>query len=245
MVSDHAAALARVRALVEAEPAIAGAPIGTVGWLQRLCSVAIWDLPAWGVAVSLMTDDTSQGLAAASDEMSKAVEELQFVLGEGPCLDALAMRRPVLVPDLSGEPETWWPGYAPAARAHGVRAVFAFPMQVGGARLGVLDVYRNEVGSLSVVELTEALTFAQVATAAVLDGQERSAEGGVVDGLDGAFESRYELHQAQGMIMVQLGISLADAMVRLRAYAYANERSLSLVAADIVARRLTLEKDES
>jgi ANTAR domain len=244
-VTGPRAEFARVRALVDAEPASAGAAAGTAGWLKRLCTVAIWDLPAWGVAVSLMTDGGSTGVAAASDPTSGTVEELQFLLGEGPCLDAYTLRRPVLVTDLAANAASSWPGFTPAAHGYGVRAVFAFPLQVGAARLGALDVYRDRVGSLSVVEFTRALTFAQVVTLALLDGQEQAAAGETLGGLDDALESRYQVHQAQGMVMVQLGINLADAMARLRAYAFANERSLGLVAADIVARRLTLQRDVS
>jgi GAF domain-containing protein len=241
-VNEPGTEVGRVLALVEAQPAAADAALGTAGWLQRLCNVAVSDLPAWGVAVSLMTEERSSGMAAASDATCGSVEELQFLLGEGPFLDAFTLRRPVLVPDLAGDAAAWWPTFAGAAHEYGVRAVFAFPLQVGAARLGVLDVYRDEVGSLSIVELARALTFAQVATTALLDGQERARAGHPPRGIDHALESRYELHQAQGMVMVQLGINLADAMARLRAYAYSHERSLGLVAADVVARRLTLEQ---
>ena len=59
------------------------------------------------------------------------VEELQFSLGEGPSLAAFAARRPVLVPNLIEAATTMWPEYAPAAHGQGLRAVFAFPLQVG------------------------------------------------------------------------------------------------------------------
>lgn len=242
---DPAAEVARVVELVEVEPAADDAAPGTGGWLQRLCCVATRDLPAWGAAVSLVAEQGSLGLAAASDVTSANLDGLQFLLGEGPCMDVLDLRRPVLVPELAGESGRRWPGYSAAAYDHGARSVFAFPLQVGAACAGVLDLYRDRVGSLSTDELTRALTFAQVATTALLDGQLRADRGHTPDGIDDVLDSRYALHQAQGMVMVQLDISLADAMARLRAYAYADERGLDQVAADIVARRLTLEQDQS
>ena len=93
-------------------------------------------------------------------------------MGEGPCLAAFASRRPVLVPNLSEAATTTWPGYGPAAHDHGVRAVFAFPLQVGAARLGALDVYRDQPGALSAWALSRALTYADVAMQTVLDAQE-------------------------------------------------------------------------
>jgi hypothetical protein len=128
-----------------------------------------------------------------------------------------------------------------AAHDHGVRAVFALPLQVGAARLGVMDIFRDEAGSLAIEALRRALTFAEVATATMLDGQ-RSPES-LDNLLLGSVDNRYEVYQAQGMIMVQLGVPLADAMVRIRAYAYAHNRRLNDVAADIVTGKLVLEPD--
>jgi len=147
-VSGSDEQIAVVRALI-AQGDLAGGPPGVVGWLRRLCIVAAQTLPASGVGVSLMGDDGSRGVAAASDLVGEILEELQFALGEGPCIDAFASRRPVLEPDLGKGTAARWPAYAPAAHAHGVCAVFAFPLQVGAARLGVIDVYRRSPGLLS------------------------------------------------------------------------------------------------
>jgi hypothetical protein len=185
-----------------------------------------------------MAEDGVRGVAAVSEPACEPLEELQFTLGEGPCLDAFAGRSPVLVPDLSDGAMRRWPGYAPALHDRGVRAVFAFPLQIGAARIGALDVFRDEPGSLTDGEFRDALTFADVAVTTLLDGQEQAPPGAAADGLDEVMEQRAELFQAQGMVSVQLGISLTDAMARLRAYAYAQDRPLGEVARDVVARRL-------
>jgi hypothetical protein len=137
-----------------------------------------------------------------------------------------------------------WPGYAPAAYDAGVRAVFAFPLQVGAGRLGVLDVFRGRPGSLSADELRQALAFADVAVITLLDGQAQAHPGAAAEGLDEAMDSRAELFQAQGMVMVQLGISLTEALVRMRAHAFAEGRPLADVARDVVARRLRFDRDQ-
>ena len=46
------------------------------------------------------------------------------------------------------------------------------------------------------------------------------------------------VHNAAGAVSVQLGISVTEALIRLRAYAFANDRMLRDVAEDVVARRL-------
>lgn len=223
----------------------AEAPDGVVRALQRLCSAAVGALSASGAGVSVMAEDGARGVAAASDPASEQIEELQFVLGEGPCIDAFASRRPVLVPDLTAEAANRWPAYTPAAHDEGVRAVFAFPLQVGAARLGVLDVFRARAGPLSEDHLRQAFTFTDLAVRTLLDGQDHAIGGAAADGLDEAIEHSPELFQAQGMVMVQLGVSLADALVRIRAYTYAENRRLTEVARDIVARRLRFDPDHS
>jgi len=241
-VTDREQQLAAVRALIAAEPALAPGPTERGDQLRRLCRTAAGTLPALGAAVTVMTAEGMQPMAVASDPQTQALEEQQFSFGEGPCVDAFAGRRPVLEPDLA-RLRVRWPAYTPAAIEGGVRAVFAFPLQIGAARLGVLDVYRDEPGVFSATALLQALTFAEIALEILLDGQAAAGTDRPVQGLESAVESRSELFQAQGMVMIQLHVSLAEAMSRLRAHAYAYDRRLSDVARDVVARRLTLEPD--
>lgn len=179
---------------------------------------------------------------AASSRASQDVEELQFVVGEGPCLDAYRSGGPVLEPDLAAAGGTRWPGYAHGAQELGVRAVFAFPLQVGAARLGALDVYRDRPGALGATTVGTAFDFAELALHWLLDAQHASDDEYAV--IDDALENRMELYQAQGMVMVQLSVDMQTAMARLRAHAYANDLRLSRVAADVVARRMTFEVDD-
>lgn len=232
-----------VRALIELEPPGAGDADGLAGWLQRLCAAAVRALPASGAGVSVIDRRGFTELTAASDAESEYLEELQFTLGEGPCVDALTGRRPVLEPDLGNGATQRWPVYAPAALERGVRAVFAFPLQVGAARLGVLDIYRQQPTGLADSALALALTFADVTVSELLDVQSGLVDGARPDALDEMMSYRTELYQAQGMVMVDLGVSVDEAMVRLRAYAFAHERRLSDVARDVVAGRLRLETD--
>jgi hypothetical protein len=237
------ARLASVQSLIDAEPADPQHPSGTVGALRRLCGAAVKAIPATGVGLSVMTDGGVRGLAAASDAASERIDELEFALGEGPCMEAFASRRPVLEADLAGGGITRWPLYATAAHDQGVRAAFAFPLQIGAARLGVLDLHRSLPGPLSAEELASALSFADVATTMLLDSQEEAQPGAAADGLDEVLSYHYQLHQAQGMVMVQVGVSLAAALALLRAYAYSHDRHLDEVARDVVARTLRLDEN--
>jgi GAF domain-containing protein len=231
---------AQIRILIDGEQPPPG---DEAGLLRRVCAAATHSLAASGAGISVMTEVGERGLYAASDPLAERMEELQFVLGEGPCWDAFASRRPVLVPDLDRESPARWPMYTPAARDGGVRAVFSFPLQMGAVRLGVLDVFRNRTGSLTGDELVNAFTFAEVTVTALLDQHEDAAMKGLEGGLADAVEHRAELFQAQGMVMVQLGVSIGEAMARMRAYAFAHGRRLDEVARDVLARTLQFDRD--
>jgi hypothetical protein len=211
--------------------------------LRRICGAVVEASSASGSGISVMTADGTLGVCAASDPTSERVEDLQFVLGEGPCFDAFTARRPVLMADLSDTRTRRWPLYGPAVRDEGVRAVFAFPLQIGAARLGVLDIFRDRVGPLTGAELQMSFTFAEFIVETLLDMQQDgfSRGGDGTAGLD--MGRRAELFQAQGMVMVQLGVSIGEALVRMRAYAYAENRRLEDVARDVVARRLRWDED--
>ncbi len=234
--------MARVRTLIAGEAETLGDRSALAGWLQRVCRTAARDLPAMGVGISLLTQGNAPLAIATSSEALVPVEELQFVLGEGPCLDACTSRHPVLVPDLSKTAATTWTGYAPAAHALGVRAVFAFPLQVGAAHLGAMDVYRDRPGVLTLGTLSTALTFAEVAMQRLLldAGAGTRSAADLFDDIDG---NRFEVYQAQGMLMAQLDISDEEALSRLRAYTFAHGQRAVDVAREVIERKLTLESD--
>jgi len=220
----------------------AGAPGNVAVMLEQLCKAAVAQLGASGVGVSVMADRGISGFAAASDLPSRELEELQFTLGEGPCVDAFSAGYPVLVPDLSDGVQRRWPMYVAAALERGVGAIFAFPIQVGGSRLGVLDVSRDSPGSMTSQQVGRAVALADTALVLILDGQLRAPVGAVPEGFDQAPGFRAEIAQAQGMIMVQLGVSITEALVRLRAHAYSESRLVGDVARDVVARRIRFDE---
>ena len=69
-------------------------------------------------------DQGPAGLAAATDGPASTMEELQFTLGEGPCVDASVGGRPVLQPELRKTGPSRWPGFGPAAVDAGIEAMY-------------------------------------------------------------------------------------------------------------------------
>ena len=201
--------------------------------LRRVCGQGVTTLPATGAGLSVMGRDKQFSMLTATDPTSERLEELQFVLGEGPCVDAGLTRRPVLVPDLGADALSRWPAYAAAVLQAGIGAVFAFPLQVGATQLGVMDFFRRNPGQLSTAELSRAYALADDAVGILLDSA-----------ADTSLTGPAELFQAQGMVMVQIDGTLTEAMSRIRAHAYAENRRLIDVVNDIVHRKLKFDRYE-
>jgi GAF domain-containing protein len=196
-----------------------------------------------GAGIMLMSGDAPWGSVCTTDERSALIEDLQYELGEGPCVDAFHKDRPVLEPDLA-EPATMrWVAFGAPVLAAGVRAVFGFPMRVGAVRLGALNLYRDRPGPLTDDQHTDALVLAEVAAVWVLSVQAGAVPGELAAELEAGANFPMVVHQAAGMVAVQLGVSVAQALVRLRAHAFAADRPLTDAAADVVARRLRFDPD--
>jgi hypothetical protein len=197
-----------------------------------------------GAALSLLTRSPARETLWATDPTAELLEDLQFTLDEGACMEAAATGSPVLVPDLSGSTNVRrWPVFAAAlAEQSQVAALFALPLQWGAINLGVLDLYRCTPGALSPAQRRDAIRAVDVAALMLLDARTDPANGAAEE-LDAATSARAEIHQATGMVLAQLDISAVDALARLRAHAFVEQRLLIDVARDVVSRRLRFSDD--
>src|SRR5436190_10601241 len=116
---------------------------------KRLCVVGANITKLTGAGIMLMSGDITSGSVCSSNEVSALIEQLQFDLGEGPCVDAYRDDRPVVEADLAAPRRVRWPAFTEPAVAAGVRAIFGFPMQVGAARFGARNPYRDTPGALT------------------------------------------------------------------------------------------------
>jgi hypothetical protein len=212
---------------------------------QQICELCVQMLGITGAGIAMVTSHGHRGVVCATDDRAHHIEDLQLTLGEGPCVDAVQSGAPVLVPDLTDAADLAvdrWPTFLSGAADAGVRAVFAFPLRIGAISVGALDLYRTSPGELSRTELPAALLAADAAALAVLYlfGGE-AAQGGWQG--DGALQ--YQVHQATGMVQVQLGLPTEQAFLALRARAFADGRPLADVATDVVERRLRFSKEDS
>lgn len=238
--------------------------LGGRGDPARACALA---LGAEGVALSLLVGNGRMAEPLwCHPEVSARFEELQFTLGEGPGPDAVRTGSPVMEPDLDRVRPDRWPALLPPARDLGVHGVCCFPLGIGAIRLGVLTVLCDGDRTMSVQQSADATALAAALTGALLNGDGRGQRGedanGDRDGNRDRDESgnggpvlglfldrptglhRAAVHQATGMISVQLGVTMEEALLRLRAHAYGSERPLGEVADDVVARRLRFNNSD-
>lgn len=213
---------------------------------DRLCEACVSLLDVDAAAVSLVFDGANKGTLGSSGGRAREYDELQFILGEGPCLDSVAKQAVVSVSDLADTADQRWPGYGPAMldmRVHGVHAV---PVVVAGEYVGALDLFSAEPGSLNAQQLGGAILAAELAGLHFLDLLDTDLQAAVDKPGSGAWAelnvlSRAEVSQATGMLVAQLGIEPAEALIRLRAHAYATGRPATEVARAILERTLRLE----
>lgn len=195
-----------------------------------------------GLVISLINDSGLELVwSDPSDTTGKAVEDLQYTLGEGPTLDAARTGEPVLVPDLRAVPAHRWPALLPPLLDHPVRALYVLPLQWGVVRLGALTGRRDRPGPLTLDQMSDALALAEAATLMLL-----GPEGARDVGSDSPLPlHRALLHQAVGVLSVRLDVSVDEALARLRAYAFTHERPILEVAYDVLHNRSRLENSSS
>lgn len=216
-----------------------------------LCRTACRRLAVDGVSVTLMAASDGPDRAACpplrqeplatSDDTSAQLEELHLTLGEGPSTEAFVRTAPVLVPDLH-EAARRWPGFAPAALARDVAAIFAVPLHTASVSPGVLTAYRTRPGSLPPQAWADLDIFADLATrllptepAQPLTAETRPRTGSAAE--------RDQVHQAVGMLAVQLGVGLAEAFTRLRAHAMSHDLPLAELARQVITGEVRLAAD--
>ena len=213
---------------------------------DRLCEACVDLFEVDAAAVSLVFEGANTGTLGTSGSAARVLDELQFTLGEGPCLDSVEYETPVLVIDLADPLVLRWPAYRPTMLDHGIHGVFAMPIMVDGRYVGALDLFRAAPGLLSANDLKGALAAAGLAEMALLDIVHSDLRAAVDDPESNAWAdlnllTRVDVSQATGVLVAQLDVEPAVALLRLRAHAYLTGASATSVARDILDHRLRLE----
>lgn len=208
---------------------------------RRLCSTCVELLGVDGASVAVFADATRWGALCSSDALATTLLDLQQTLGEGPTLDAYHAGAPVSEVALGNPQPSRWLAFCGQAHAAGSEAVFAYPLRIGAARLGVLTLHQRRPGPLTTSQHADAVVWADALTEFVLVIQAHAPPRVLAAPLEAVASYHAEVHQAAGMLAARFDISLSEALVRLRAHAYAAERPLADVARQVVAGELRIE----
>ncbi|TFD34125.1 ANTAR domain-containing protein [Cryobacterium cryoconiti] len=204
-----------------------------------LCLPFIDDLGVTGVTIAVFGPRGGQSTICSSDAVAARIDELQFDLGEGPQWATLKSGLPTLVPDVSTGTHDSWPIFAASISSLPVGALFSFPLLMGAVTVGTVGLYRRTAGALSpqhreiAVTLASAMTDVAVRHAIAGADNEDARESMVTPAM------RREVHQAIGMILVQLDTTATIAYSRLQAHAFANGRTVQDIARDVVSRHMS------
>lgn len=206
--------------------------------MLRLCQISVEVSGTSGAGIMLLSENLPRGSLCTTDGISQLIDGLQYTLGEGPSVDAHSSGKVVVEPQLTSPAAYRWPAFTPPVTEAGVRALFGFPVRIGAVRLGALHLYRDTSGALGDDQYGDLVFMADIVARTILSMQANSGGGHVARELRDGANFHFIVHQAAGMIAVQLAISVTEAMIRLRARAFRSERSIDDVAGDVVHRRL-------
>ncbi len=211
---------------------------------KRLGEVCAEATATSGASIMLMGNAGPLASICATDPVSELLEKLQHDLGEGPAIDAHNQGEVVSEPDLVAPATGRWMAFKGPAVAAGVNAVFALPLRVGAARLGAMTLYNTKSGDLNDDQHANAIVMADVASQLVLLLQANAPPDTIEEELVAGADFHHLVHQAAGMVAAQLDAPIDEALIRLRAHAFGNQRALTDVASDVVNRVLRLGPDD-
>ncbi|CAN5358511.1 GAF domain-containing protein [soil metagenome] len=204
------------------------------------CAPFMGSLPVAGVSVTIISLSGTPVNLGASDATAERIDQLQFELGDGPQWSAARSGELQLIEDVASGGLDPWPIFRAGLGQLAVGALFCVPMRMGAVTVGVVTLYGTSTTTLTPGQHATALAIASALAPAAVREALRSAEK-QSDDSETPPALRREVHQATGILLVQLNTTATIAYVRLQAYAFANGLSVQSVARDVVAGVLSFE----
>jgi len=208
-----------------------------VEFIEVLIARCVELLDAAEIGIMLCEEDGLVRELASSSGRMTTLKLLEMQTEEGPCYDCITSGKQVDSVLLGDEALARWPKFQPAAVAAGYQQILALPMRLRESTIGAVAIFYKEPPELASADLSLAQAFASIATIAIIQERSSSDSKTVVNQLKGALTSRIVIEQAKGMLALQNDISLDEAFTLLRTQSRNQNRRLTELAHEIVARQ--------
>lgn len=193
--------------------------------LQQVVDQAVANVPGCHLCSVFMRRHGTVEVAARSDVAASRIDDLQFALDEGPCLDALAEHEIVTVRDTAEEHR--WPRWAAAARSEGVMSSLSIRLTATAPYFACLNMYSRHEHGFDEDAVDRAAVYARLASVALGQAHE-------ITGLRSALQNRLIIGAAQGVLMERYGLSLDRAFEVLRRHSNETNTKLRDVAQGVL-----------
>jgi transcriptional regulator with GAF, ATPase, and Fis domain len=199
--------------------------------LQRIVDLAVETIDGCEGAGLLIVSRGKILAGSWSDETVHAIEQLEYEIREGPCIDAI-LREPTFETDLRDRAERW-PTFVAHALAAGFESILAFRLFAAEDTLGALNLYSRARGAFDEAARAFGGVYAAHAALALAGAQVHEHDVALVNGLHDALIARDVIGQAKGILMATRHIDADDAFALLRATSQELNIKLRLIAEDV------------
>lgn len=221
---DLAAAYAELQNLILDGPDV-------TDFLHQLTVLASAIVPATHCGITLRRDG-QMATVASSDAVAMRMDEIQYIRGRGPCLEAIHQGTRIEVPDMSTESR--WGDYPGYALSNGIHSVFSLPLTVDDHVRGALNLFATTRHAFTDADITRAETFTHQAATALTILLRHASHTVLDDELREALATRAVIDQALGILMVTRKISAHEAFEILRHTSQTTNRKVSAIAAELI-----------
>lgn len=200
--------------------------------LTRVASFAVQAIPgADGAGLTLIEADRSDTIVK-SEPFVKVIDDIQYELGEGPCISAAATGQTMRSGSLGGDQR--WPRFGPQAGRLGVHSVLSLPLISADVVVGAMNVYAHPRDAFD--ERAEQLgqLFAVPAAIAVHNAQILAQTQRLASNFEAALTNRAVIDQAIGILMSRSGAPVEEALGRIRKLSQHEHTKMEVVARSIV-----------
>jgi GAF domain-containing protein len=230
------------RASAEGEEDLAESLVGLAGLssarlsledlLIQVATLAVQAIPgADGAGLTLLEAGRADTIVK-SEPFVTVIDDIQYGIGEGPCISAAQTGQTTRSDSLGGDPR--WPRFGPRAGRLGVHSALSLPLLIQDQIVGVMNVYAHPKGVFDERAEKVGELFAVPAAIAVQNAQVLAQTQRLAANLEKALTNRAVIDQAIGILISRSGVSGDEAFNRLRAMSQTEHRKLSAVAAGIV-----------